>query len=177
MQFIVCSADLCSGFNDVVVDHVRDAGKRASPASFREKKQRSEEVTLDRFAAIRNHYRMSKGKQARFHIKNSETLIKKGMMDYCLTGGFGHSVMGDAYLTDRRFFFGAEIKRTGEYISFELSLTEVDAVEKVGIPVLTRSLSIIAGGRRYRLNVFPMQGWIKAIRRAAEIAREKIQSP
>jgi len=112
---------------------------------------------------------MSKGKQARFHIKNSETLIKKGMMDYCLTGGFGHSVMGDAYLTDRRFFFGAEIKRTGEYISFEL--------EKVGIPVLTRSLSINAGGRRYRLNVFPMQGWIKAIRRAAEIAREKIQSP
>ncbi len=85
--------------------------------------------------------------------------------------------MGDAYLTDRRFFFGAEIKRTGEYISFELSLTEVDAVEKVGIPVLTRSLSIIAGGRRYRLNVFPMQGWIKAIRRAAEIARKKIQSP
>ena len=153
-----------SVFNDVVVDHVRDAGKRASSASFREKKQRSEEVTLDRFAAIRNHYRMSKGKQARFHIKNSETLIKKGMMDYCLTGGFGHSVMGDAYLTDRRF-------------SFELSLTEVDAVEKVGIPVLTRSLSINAGGRRYRLNVFPMQGWIKAIRRAAEIAREKIQSP
>lgn len=71
------------------------------------------------------------------------------------------------------FFFGAEIKRTGEYISFELSLTEVDAVEKVGIPVLTRSLSIIAGGRRYRLNVFPMQGWIKEIRRAAEIARKK----
>ncbi len=117
---------------------------------------------------------MSKGKQARFHIKNSETLIKKGMMDYCLTGGFGHSVMGDAYLTDRRFFFGAEIKRTGEYISFELSLTEVDAVEKVGIPVLTRSIVIITDEKRYRFNVFPIGGWLKKlheVKRAYDEAR------
>ena len=108
---------------------------------------------------------MSKRKMARFKLKNGETLIKKGMMDYCVTGGYGHSAMGDAFLTDQRFYFSADLK-SGEFLYFELPLGEIHEIKKTGIPVLTRSILLIADGRPYRLNVFPMRGWLKKLRTA-----------
>lgn len=108
---------------------------------------------------------MSKRKMARFKLQKEETLIKKGMMDYCVSGGFWHSVMGDAWLTDRRFYFGADLK-SGEYLHFELPLPEIDEIAKKGIPLLTRSILIVSGGRSYRLNVFPIHGWLKNLKKA-----------
>lgn len=89
---------------------------------------------------------MSKRKMARFKLQRGETLLKKGMMDYCVSGGFWHSAMGDAWLTDRRFYFGAALK-SGEYLYFELPLSEIAEITKKGIPLLTRSILIVSGGR------------------------------
>ena len=108
---------------------------------------------------------MSKRKMARFKLQKEETLIKKGMMDYSATGGFWHSVMGDAHLTDRRFYFGADLK-SGEYLYFELPLSEIQEIKKTGIPLLTRSILIVSGDRSYRLNVFPMRGWLNKLKTA-----------
>ncbi len=113
---------------------------------------------------------MSKRKQLRFRLEKDETLIKKGPMDYSIEGGYGHAAMGDAYLTDRRFYFSAELK-TGDFLYFELPLIEINAVQKTGIPILTRSILLIADGKRYRLNVFPMRGWLKKIDAAVQAAR------
>ncbi len=113
---------------------------------------------------------MSKRKMARFRLKNGETLLKKGPMDYCTTSGYGHAAMGDAWLTDRRFYFGADIK--GEYLFIEIPLNEINEVGKVGIPVLTRSILLVADGRQYRFNVFPMGGWLKQITAAVEAYRD-----
>ena len=113
---------------------------------------------------------------SRFRLKKGEILVKQGGIDYAPAGTFAHSMMGYAYLTNERLHFDSD-GRSGYYLTFEIPIADIIEIGKTGIPVLTRSLSIIAGGRRYRLNVFPMQGWIKAIRRAAEIARKKIQSP
>lgn len=116
---------------------------------------------------------MSKAKKARFRLKKGETLLKKGMMDYCMAGGYGHAAMGDMFLTDTRLYFGAELKRSGEFLTLELPLKDINEVTKTGIPVLTRSLLVIADGRPYRFNVCPMGGWIRAIRRAVAAANEQ----
>lgn len=113
---------------------------------------------------------MSK-KRYRFRIQKGETVLKKGMMDYCVAGGYGHAAMGDACLTDTRFYFGAELGRTGEYLSLEIPLADINLVTKTGIPFLTRSLLIVADGRSYRFNVFPKGGWLRAIRRAVDAMR------
>lgn len=113
---------------------------------------------------------MSKGKKYRFHLQKGETLIKKGAMDYCITGKFTHSAMGNVWLTDKRFYFGADLK-SGDYLYFEIPLEEINEVGKVGIPVLTRSIQLTTDGRKYRLNVFPMGGWLKKIRAATEAVR------
>ncbi len=120
---------------------------------------------------------MSKRKKAHFRLQKGETLLKKGMMDYCMTGGYGHAAMGDAYLTDARFFFGAELKSSREYLSFEIPLNDIYEVKKTGIPILTRSILIVADGREYRFNVFPMRGWISAIGKAVTDARGKQRNP
>ena len=115
---------------------------------------------------------MSKGKQARFHVKSRETVLKKGMMDYCITGKYSHFVAGDAVLTDERFFFGAELQ-TGEYLSFEFPLAQVYAVEAVGVPFFTRSMMVTTDEKQYRLNAFFVGRWVRAVRRAVEAAKEK----
>ena len=113
---------------------------------------------------------MSKGKRARFHLKSGERIIKQGLMDYCMMGRYRHFVAGDAVLTDTRFYFGAELE-TGEYFSFELPLCELQSVERTGIPLLTRSILIVCGGRAYRLNSFVSGSWIKALKSAWEAAK------
>ena len=113
---------------------------------------------------------MSKGKRARFHLKSGERIVKHGLMDYCMTGQYRHFVAGDAVLTDTRFYFGAELE-TGEYLSFDLPLSEIVSVERTGIPLLTRSILIVCGGRAYRLNSFVSGSWIKALRSALEEAK------
>ncbi len=120
---------------------------------------------------------MGKNRQKYFHLKKGETLIKKGMMDYCVTGGYGHAAMGDAWLTDRRFYFAADVRRTGHQLVVEIPLNEINEVTKTGVPVLTRSILVVADGRPYRFNVFPMGGWIRAITRAAESYRAQAQMP
>ena len=102
---------------------------------------------------------MSKSKRARFHLKSGETILKKGMMDYCSTGAYSHFIPGDSVLTDTRFHFDAELG-IGEPYSIDLPLTEIYAVEKIGIPFLTRSLR-----RR----------WYKPLKKAVEAARTKGQ--
>ncbi|MDE7158321.1 MAG: hypothetical protein K2N74_01985, partial [Clostridiales bacterium] len=87
---------------------------------------------------------------------------------------YGHSAMGDAWLTDQRFYFSAELK-SGEFLYFELSLGEIHEIKKTGIPMLTRSILLIADGHPYRLNVFPMRGWLKKIK-SAVAAFQKEQS-
>ncbi len=114
---------------------------------------------------------MSKGKQARFHLKSGETLKKSGMMDYCITGGYAHFVAGDAYLTDRRFFFSAELAG-GELLSFDVPLGHVYAVETAGVPFLTRSMRLCADEGVYRLNAFFVGRWVRAVRRAVSEARK-----
>ena len=115
---------------------------------------------------------MSKSKQARFHVRARETVLKKGMMDYSLTGQFSHFVAGDAILTDERFFFGAELS-SGEYLSFEFPLAQVYSVEKIGVPFFTQSMFVTTDEKQYRLNAFFVGRWVKALRRAALKAREK----
>lgn len=117
---------------------------------------------------------MSKGKKARFHIKKGERLLKKGMMDYCVTGRYGHAAMGDAFLTDSRFYFGAELHDSKEYLSLEIPLKEINMVTKKGVPFLTRSVLVIADGRPYRFNAFIPGRWVKAIRKAVDGARETL---
>ena len=81
---------------------------------------------------------MSKTKKARFQQRARETILKKGMMDYSAEGRYMHFIAGDAVLTDERFYFGANLE-TGEYFTFEFALTEVYAVEKIGVPFFTQS--------------------------------------
>ena len=113
---------------------------------------------------------MSKGKRARFHLKSGERIIKHGLMDYCMMGKYRHFVAGDAVLTDTRFYFGAELE-TGEYLSFEFPLSEIESVERTGIPLFTRSILIVSGGRSYRLNSFVSGSWIKALKAALEATK------
>lgn len=115
---------------------------------------------------------MSKGKKARFRVKSDEKILKSGMMDYCITGGYGHVAQGDAILTDERFFFGADIGH-GEYLSFEIPLKDVYDVQKTGVPFFTRSMLLMTDGNRYRLNAFMVGRWVKAVRRAIDGARKK----
>ena len=113
---------------------------------------------------------MSKGKRARFHLKSGERILKQGLMDYCMMGQYRHFVAGDAVLTDARFYFGAELE-TGDHLSFELPLCEIESVERTGVPLFTRSILIVCGGRTYRLNSFVSGGWIKALKSALEAAK------
>ncbi len=115
---------------------------------------------------------MSKGKQARFHVKARETVLKRGLMDYCITGQYRHFVGGEGILTDERFFFGADLQ-TGEYLSFEIPLAEIYAVDKIGVPFFTRSMLVTTDGKQYRLNAFFVGRWVKPLRRAAAAAKEK----
>ncbi len=118
---------------------------------------------------------MSKRKMNRFRLKNGETLFKKGGMNYHVLGGYGHAVMGDAYLTDRRFYFGGN-SESGEYLFFELPLSEIYGVFKAGIPVLTRSIILKTDGKEYRLTAFPVGGWYKTLSSAVKAARERPDS-
>lgn len=116
---------------------------------------------------------MSKSKQARFHAKAGERILKQGMMDFCPLGGYGHAVPGDAVLTDRRFHFYAE---TDNVYAVEIPLDAVYAVEKIGVPFLTRSLRIVTDRAAYRFNAFFVGRWYRPVRRAAEAARAAAQS-
>ena len=115
---------------------------------------------------------MSKGKQARFHVKSHETVLKKGMMDYCITGKYGHFAAGDAVLTDERFYFGADLP-SGEYLSFEFPLAQIYVVEAVGVPFFTRSMLVTTDEKQYRLNAFFVGRWVRAVRRAVAAAKQK----
>ncbi len=119
---------------------------------------------------------MSKGKQARFHLKSHETLLKKGMMDYCVTGEYRHFVAGDAYLTDARFFFGAELE-TGEYLSFECPLPHIYSVEAIGVPFFTRSMLVATDEKSYRLNAFFVGRWVRALNRALAASKQAQAQP
>lgn len=114
---------------------------------------------------------MSKSKSARFRLRKGETLVKSGSMDYCLPSDGAHSKMGTAYLTDERFYFWAEYRRTGEYVAVEIPLEQIERVGKKGVPLISRRIHISAGGEEYRFGVFPMGGWLKAIGEAVERAR------
>lgn len=115
---------------------------------------------------------MSKGKKARFTVRSKETVLKRGMMDYCVTGGYRHFAAGDAVLTDERFHFDADIS-AGERLSFELPLKEINAVEKIGVPFFTQSMLITADSGQYRLNAVFVGRWVKAISRAVFVTKEK----
>ena len=117
---------------------------------------------------------MSKSKRARFHLKSGETILKKGMMDYCSTGAYSHFIPGDSVLTDMRFHFDAELG-VGEPYSIDLPLTEIYAVEKIGIPFLTRSMRILTDRGSYRFNAFFVGRWYKPVKKAVEAARTKAQ--
>lgn len=113
---------------------------------------------------------MSKAKRARFHLKSGETILKKGMMDYCAAGGYAHAVQGGAVLTDTRFHFYAQLT-TGEIYTVEIPLSEIYGVEKIGVPFFTRSLCIVTDRGNYRFNAFFVGRWCKPVRAAAEKAR------
>lgn len=115
---------------------------------------------------------MSKKKKARFTARSKETVLKRGMMDFCVTGGYRHFAAGDAVLTDERFHFDADLS-TGELLSFELPLKEIKAVEKIGVPFFTQSMLITADSGKYRLNAVFVGRWVKAISRAVQAARDK----
>ena len=115
---------------------------------------------------------MSKGKKAQFTLRSRETLLKRGMMDYCVTGSYRHFAAGDAYLTDERFHFHADFS-TGECISFELPLKEINAVQKIGVPFFTQSMLITADSGQYRLNATFVGRWVKAVSRAVFAARDQ----
>ncbi len=116
---------------------------------------------------------MSKRKRAKFHLGKGETLLKQGMMDYAVTGQYRYFAAGDATLTDRRFYFYADLS-TGEVISFDLPLGEIYAVEKIGIPFLTRSMRLVTDRGSFRLNAFFVGRWVKAVRAAiARLPREE----
>lgn len=115
---------------------------------------------------------MSKLKKARFTVRSRETVLKRGMMDYCVTGGYRHFAAGDAVLTDERFHFDADLS-TGDMISFELPLKEINAVEKIGVPFFTQSMLITADSGQYRLNAVFVGRWVRAISRAARATKEK----
>jgi len=110
---------------------------------------------------------VSKRKMMRFKLKTGETLIKQGSMDYAPTGGFSHSIMGQAHLTNTRFCFHS-IEQSKVYLAFEIPLSDITEIGKTGIPVLTRSILIKADEKSYRFNVFPMGGWLKKLREAKE---------
>ncbi len=113
---------------------------------------------------------MSKGKRRRFHLKSGETLVKRGMMDFCVTGEYRFFVAGDAILTDKRFYFGGD-DGGGDEITLEVPLSSVYFVSLTGIPCLTRSILLETDRGRYRLNaVFPSR-WKKAIERAVAAAK------
>ena len=115
---------------------------------------------------------MSKSKRAKFHQKAGETILKQGMMDFCATGGYAHFIPGDAVLTDRRFYFSSEpAAGTGEVTVVEIPLTEIYAVEKIGVPFLTRSMRVAADRGVYRFNAFFVGRWYKPVKKAAEAAR------
>lgn len=113
---------------------------------------------------------MSKKKQAHFHVRSHETVLKKGFMDYCITGGYSHFVSGDAILTDERFFFGAQLPE-GDYLAIEFPLTEIFAVERIGVPFFTRSMLVTTDEKRYRFNAFFVIRWARALQRAMEKAK------
>ncbi len=108
---------------------------------------------------------MSKSKQAKFHLRAKETVLRRGMMDYGMTGGYNHFVQGDAVLTNERFHFEAELT-TGELVTFEIPLGEIYAVEKAGIPFLTRSMMIYTDGHAFRLNAVFVGRWVKSLKEA-----------
>ena len=115
---------------------------------------------------------MSKGKRARFSLRAHENILKKGMMDFCMTGQYRYFAAGDAVLTDQRLYFGAELS-TGEYVTFDLPLVHIFAVEKIGVPFFTRSMLVTTDERQYRLNAFFVGRWVRPLRRAVEAAKEK----
>ena len=107
---------------------------------------------------------MSK-KTAQFRIKPRETILKRGMMDYCVTGRYSHAAAGNAILTDERFLFVADLP-SGERLAVECPLEHIYSVEKTGVPFFTRSMIVVTDEGRYRLNAFLVGRWIKALRRA-----------
>ena len=82
---------------------------------------------------------MSKSKRARFHVRAKETILKRGMVDYSMTGQYKTFVPGDAFLTDERFYFEAKLD-SGELFSFEIPLVQIYDVRMVGVPLFTRSM-------------------------------------
>ena len=115
---------------------------------------------------------MSKGKKVRFTLRAQETIIKKGMMDFCMTGQYRYFAAGDAILTDRRLYFGAELS-TGEYVTFDIPLEHIFAVEKIGVPFLTRSMLVTTDEKQYRLNAFFVGRWVKPLKSAVEAAKAR----
>ena len=113
---------------------------------------------------------MSKSKRARFHLRSGETILKQGMMDYCSTGKYMPFAPGDSILTDERFHFDATLP-SGEKFSLDIPLAEILAVEKVGIPFLTRSMRILTGRGDHRFNAFFVGRWYKPVRKAVQAAR------
>lgn len=115
---------------------------------------------------------MSKGKKVRFSLRAHETIVKKGMMDFCMTGQYRYFAAGDAVLTDRRLYFGAELA-TGEYVTFDIPLEHILSVEKIGVPFFTRSMLVTTDEKKFRLNAFFVGRWVKPLRRAVEAAKAK----
>lgn len=113
---------------------------------------------------------MSKSKRARFHLRSGESILKQGMMDYCSTGKYMPFAPGDSILTDERFHFDATLP-SGEKFSLDIPLAEILAVEKVGIPFLTRSMRILTGRGDHRFNAFFVGRWYKPVRKAVQAAR------
>lgn len=113
---------------------------------------------------------MSKAKRAKFRLRAEETVIKRGMMDYLPTGRYAHFVPGDAVLTDARFYFEAGLA-AGEAYIVEIPLAGIYAVEKIGVPFLTRSLRILTDRGDHRFNALFVGRWYKALRRAISAAR------
>lgn len=117
---------------------------------------------------------MSKSKRARFHVRAKETILKRGMVDYSMTGQYKTFVPGDAFLTDERFYFEAKLD-SGELFSFEIPLGQIYDVRMVGVPLFTRSMLLVTDEREFRINAMFAGRWVKAINAAREAARAREQ--
>ncbi len=104
-------------------------------------------------------------KNSKFKVEKNEEIIYEGAANFCVTGSYFHSILGDAVLTDKRFIFKSDKKLTKIDTGLEINLEDIDFVSKTGVPLLTRSLYVSCSknkGKNYRFNVYSLSKWLKA---------------
>ena len=81
------------------------------------------------------------------------------------------TVSGSQGLSRRAFRGGMAGLAAGEAYIVEIPLAGIYAVEKIGVPFLTRSLRILTDRGDHRFNALFVGRWYKALRRAISAAR------